>query len=468
MTYTKFISKENTLNELIKANDKLLQTLNKISVALDNDLYPKDKTSYHFLVELFYPETRMEKTLFASLGHIMQKAEHLSSGSGYLTVLFSSILLKELIKSNFILETQATDLEDLIEETSSYLKSAVSKSSKIVDKAKLYKQVKKVCGNEVLANAAIQAMELAGLEGKMHVTDGIGASYLIELKNGYDFKLNPYSFFFDKGDWEERNVKLLIIDGVVETVSSLDTILNKTFQTKTPLVIMAYNFSEEVIATLKTNMDRGIINVLPVRFLPGLESLNMANDIAVAAGGDIVSAHKGEQIQFIDYDWLPVVEKVFCSSEKFIIENNNPKIQSSISNHLKYLLKKRQENSAVEDVQNLLDARIKSLFSHTVSIHLPATTKNEKDEMRTKLDIAFRTCKTLLSYGFVNLNTLIKNIHNQNDLVVVFKQVLEKSSKEMADKEVPALSVVIAALFSIKTVLTLLSAHGFVEQITDW
>ena len=79
-------------------------------------------------------------------------------------------------------------------------------------------------------------------------------------------------------------IKVLLVDGLIEKVSELDKLLNKSFETKNTLMIVAQGFSEEVVATVWNNNNRGIFDVMLARLPQSLESLNVLNDISAVSG----------------------------------------------------------------------------------------------------------------------------------------------------------------------------------------
>ena len=173
------------------------------------------------------------------------------------------------------------------------------------------------------------------------------------------------------GTWTRSNLKILLVDGLVDKVSELDKILSKSFETKIPLLIIAQGFSEEIIATLHSNNTRGNFDIMPVRLEQSLEALNLLNDMAVVSGCDIVSSLKGEMLTFLNYDSLPTVEKISLTNDVITIHNN--KTRSNVLGHLQYLQDRRksqEENTSISDLSDLTTKRIQNLLAHIVKISI--------------------------------------------------------------------------------------------------
>jgi hypothetical protein len=277
----------------------------------------------------------------------------------------------------------------------------------------------------------LEAIQLSGLDGKLRIENGTQEKlYIIESKKGYSFNIITYPFFFLKEkNIEYNNFKILLIDGVIERVSELEKILLETIKTKIPLVIVSQGFSEEILSTIKVNNDRNIFNIFPILIKPDLEGLNIINDICAVCGGDIVSSLKGEQLIFKEYKDLPIVDYIKILENEIILENN--KQSPAVFNQLKFLLDKRKEleKSNIVDLTDLIDKRIKSLFSHSVIIKLPIVSKGENEKIKISFDIILREIKSLLSYGYVNKNDILIKIKNDEIAFKAFNNTINSIEK---------------------------------------
>jgi chaperonin GroEL len=460
MTHTSFREKESFLAELQRSNDKMKSLLGRIQVALSEQGYPLKKDTYHFLTRVLEPHTRVERTLYMLLFYAAYQSELLSSGSAYLTVRFANEFIEELLKSPELLTSNEVQLMESFERIIESYKEQIRSNLCSITEDGLKAELGKVCDDPLLSQAIWEAISVSGLEGKIHVEDGTLSNYVVEQKSGYYFDvLKPFKFMLpSNGVWEVSNAKVMLVDGILERVSELDKVLNKAMSTKIPLLLIAHGFSEEIISTIKVNVDYKNFDIMPVRLAPDLESLNVINDIAVVSGGDIVSTLKGQMVCFTDFDTLPVVEKVRLSSKELCIEN--AKTRKAVSEHLRMLLEKRQSNQQVSDLADLVDKRIQGLISASVVLRLPNMTPAQRDSTKVKIDISLRTAKTLLSYGKVDFGTLSLNGSNE-PLSKPFNTALKRVQEEI--KDLPALSAFAGVYFVGKTILSLMTSGGLVE-----
>lgn len=461
MTHTSFREKVLFLAEIEQANKRMKELLGRIQVALSEQGFPLKKETYHFLTRVLEPQTRVERTLYMLLFQAAYQSELLSSGSAYLTIRFANELIEQLIKEPNLLNENEVNLLESFERIMSSYKEQLREFSEAITEESLKKEIEKVCDDSVLSTAIWEAISVSGLEGKIHVEDGTLSNYVVEQKSGYYFDvLKPFKFMLPaNGIWEASNVKVLLIDGILERVSEIDKILNGAMTTKIPLLLIAHGFSEEVISTIKVNVDYNKFNIMPVRLTTDLESLNVINDIAVVSGGDVVSTLKGQMVCFTEFEPLPIIEKVRLTSQELCIEN--AKTRKAVSDHLRMLLEKRQANQTVSDISDLVDKRIQGLLAASVILRLPNMTSAQREATKVKIDIALRTAKTLLSYGRTNLDKVFLKDDFDHPLNKVFCKSLKLVQDEI--KTIPTVSAFAGIYFVGKTILSLMTSSGLVE-----
>jgi chaperonin GroEL (HSP60 family) len=250
----------------------------------------------------------------------------------------------------------------------------------------------------------LEAVKMAGLEGSI-VIDSKDVSYpAIEVLNGFSFECDPDINMLAGTaghSWKSEDVKVLVIDGVVEKVSEIDRILNYGVENRSPIVIFARGFSYDVISTIVLNQHRGVLNVLCVGVPIEESNPNKLVDIAVVTGSDVVSTLKGELISSIIPEDLPDVSSIKATNGKIVISNS--KKRDSLRFHIDRLKKLREEK---ENDLDYLDERIKSLTGRTVKIILPK--KDEATNVLTaeRIDIILRTLRSLIGFGKINFKIL--------------------------------------------------------------
>lgn len=432
----------------------------KVEKSLSQQLYSLNKDTYHFIINLLQPKNRLERAYCSHIFNIAYQTETISQGAGPNSFVFAnafskSLLAGEDIKGNSTAIVEGYQLEgDKIHKLTQEISQPASPEH-------IKNSILTAVGyNHMLADVIWEAVNLAGLEGKVYIENGKQDSYLIEQKLGYTFKVNPYRFFLTNNDkWEATNCKVILIDGVLEETSEIEHILIKSCETKIPLMLLAQGFSEEVVATLKANQERDNFNCIAIRVMPDLESINVISDIAKCCNTVPVTSLKGDRLCFLNYEDIPVVDKIRCNRVELVVENKSS--GPAVASQLKYLVEKRQ-NEPVEDIVNLLDKRLRSLVANSVVIHLPNMPANNLDDVRVKLDNGLRAVKTVLNYGVVDLDLLLSKMERgSTDVSRAVYEGIRRIGEEK--KELPTLSLLATLHIVGKTMLLLLSSNGMVH-----
>lgn len=453
--------------EILEIFDVLLNQYKNIKQPLTENFVIAQKNSYHFLTQLLKPNllNRIETSLQSAIYRDSYKTEILSAGSSEFAFLFAVIFGKKFIEEFKTDSLNETELLKMFESSMNKLKLFIEQSSNSVKQKDLENYIGLVCREDyALKEACIKALEVAGLEGKIFVENsnkGVD-KYLIEFKEGYNFKLQCFPFFLPTTKtWEQYEVRSLVVDGFIESVSEISHLLNANLESKEPMIFVSQGFSEEVISTLVLNNKKDNTNIIPLRLVNDITSINVINDIGVVCGMDPITTLKGQLLTFVKYSDCPVVSKVIINEYNTAIETT--KTKNAVLAQVKNLLIKRNENSYLEDVQQLIDNRIRSLTPNTIVLNLPNTSTIENDAKRVKLDLCFRQTKTLLNSGVFdkrNLSNLPK-AENEFEKIVFdsFKETIEQSF----NNKNPSLSVYLGCSIVGKSILMLLMSKGFVE-----
>jgi hypothetical protein len=397
MNHNTFVEKMSTQKNLLQSLQKLENNLDQITLAISgkNQTYLQ-KDSYQLTAQLLTPENSWERMLYQELlqtcFQLELKCQHTSHIFLKAFISFAKEYVKkeELIYGQLVEHNQREEEKYLQKILGTCYPASYSQVSDLVDQ---------VAEDAVVATVVKEATKLAGIEGNVVIEECDGTNVVVELQFGYNFKVFPFKGFIPQfGTWLRSNAKVLLVDGLLEKVSEMDKILMKSFETKVPLIIIAQGFSEEVIATIHANVTRGGFDIMPIRLEQTLDALNMLNDIAVVSGCDVVSTLKGEMLTYVDYDSLPVVERVSLTEK--VLTLHNSKTRGNVLAHLNYLNTRRKDQSERTDVSDLADLttkRIQNLLAHVVKVSIP---KGSANRYKAPIDNAIRACRTAYTYGF--------------------------------------------------------------------
>lgn len=457
---TTWANKTITNKSFLDTAENLENIYKKVEKSLSQQLYSLNKDTYHFIINLLQPKNRLERAYCSHIFNIAYQTEVISQGAGPGSFVFANAFSKSLLAGEDIKGNSTAIVEGYQLEVDNTHK-IVQQISQPASPEHIKNSILAAVGyDRTLADVVWEAANLAGLEGKVYIENGKQDSYVIEQKFGYNFKVNPYRFFLKSNDkWETNNCKVILIDGIVEDTSEIEHILIKSCETKIPLMILAQGFSEEIVATLKANQERDNFDCIAIRVMPDLESINVISDIAKCCNTTPITSLKGDRLCFLNYDEIPIVDKLRCNRAEIVIENKSS--GPAVAAQLRYLIEKRQ-NEPVEDIVNLLDKRLRSLVSNSVVVHLPNMPANNLDDVRVKLDNGLRAVKTVLNHGVIDLDLLLSKLEKgSTDVSRAIYDGIKRLSEEK--KELPTLSLLATLHIVGKTVLLLLSSNGMVH-----
>lgn len=453
--YNNFIDKNSVEKKFIKSLENLEQNLDKVQLAISSDNNYLQKNSYQLIASLMTGKDKAEKILFNELLNTCFQLEIKCQGSSFYFLKAFLSFAKEYSKKENI--TYSGLVEDNQIEGQKYLLE-ILKVCKPASALEIENLIDSITQDKIISSIVKEATNLAGIEGNIVVEEHELPNTIIDLQFGYNFKINPFKGFMPSfGTWTRSNLKILLVDGLVDKVSELDKILSKSFETKIPLLIIAQGFSEEIIATLHSNNTRGNFDIMPVRLEQSLEALNLLNDMAVVSGCDIVSSLKGEMLTFVNYDSLPTVEKISLTNDVITIHNN--KTRSNVLGHLQYLQDRRksqEENTSISDLSDLTTKRIQNLLAHIVKISIA---KKDANKFKGKIDNAIRACRSIYTYGFCQPEKI-----NINKLNPEWKKTHHSMSNGCTTINIPSISLYLASTYAANMAASYFTASGAILE----
>lgn len=468
--HTSWITKTELQGSINVTLQKLEEKYHLIDKLLTEELYPLSKDTYHFAIQVLKAESREEHALLSHILNIAYKAELLSHGGGHMAILITVGYMKYLAQQGLLSNRSFwNDLEKELPKLNTLINSLSQTVCRPGMEPYLIQGIEQICEeNAIVKEVALRALMLAGVEGRIFVENGRSPKFLIEQKNGYAFRCKPFPFFISGKRWQASNCKIMIVDGFVEKVSEIDGILHGCFHTKQPMILVATGFSEEVVATLRANQERGNFECLPVRVMPDVESLNMVNDIAIVSGTTPISSLKGELLCFVKHEELPSVESVELTHGEMVIHNSATAV--AVGGQIRSLMEKKNDNVLIEDMQDILNKRIRSLIPNSVVIHLPESSRMNTDSYRVLLDNAFRYSKTVLNYGIIETQEFLEGLEKalQKETSPQAKALGYAVRYALGERQwFPTLTILGSTQLSLSLINTLFSSSGMVRLVSD-
>lgn len=245
-------------------------------------------------------------------------------------------------------------------------------------------------GSRVISSIIKDALDLAGFNGKIVVEKTHSETVSVEYVLGYSFSATPLIRAPQK---KLNHPSVFAIDGYIDTVAQANKLLTDVASSKQEAVVFCRGMSDDVLHTVSVNNSRKTMSLTPLVVEFDLSGINTLVDVSVVAGCKLVSTSTGELLNNIGSQHCATVDSVTVTNVSTKITNRQTR--NSVAIHTRNLREKRQDS--VEDVQNLIDKRIKTLTSGHVVIRLPDSSEYVKNS--SLIDETLRRVKSLVSHG---------------------------------------------------------------------
>jgi chaperonin GroEL len=249
-----------------------------------------------------------------------------------------------------------------------------------------------------------EAMDKVGKDGVITVEESNTFGMEIDLVEGMRFDkgyISPY-FVTDPERMEAvlEDPYILIANAKISAVKDLLPILEKVMQTGKPLVVVAEDVEGEALATLVVNKIRGTFKSVAVK-APGFGDRRkaMLQDIAILAGGQVISEEVGLKLENTTLDMLGRARKfVVTKDDTTLVEGagDADQIKGRI-NQIKAEIEKTDSDYDREKLQE----RLAKLAGGVAVIKVGAATEVELKEKKHRIEDAVSATKAAVEEGIV-------------------------------------------------------------------
>ena len=283
---------------------------------------------------------------------------------------------------------------------------AIRNTSREVEGRDQISQVAAISANNdhEIGETIAEAMDKVGKDGVITVEESNTFGLELELVEGMRFDkgyISPY-FVTDPERMEAvlDDPYILLLNGKISAVKDILPILEKVMQAGKSLLIVAEDVEGEALATLVVNKIRGTFKAAAVK-APGFgdRRKSMLGDIAVLAGGQLISEEVGLKLESVTLDMLGRARRVnVTKDETTIVEGSGD--ADDITGRVNQIKAEIDRSDSDYDREKLQE-RLAKLAGGVAVIKVGAATEVELKEKKHRIEDAVQTTKAAVEEGIV-------------------------------------------------------------------
>jgi chaperonin GroEL len=282
----------------------------------------------------------------------------------------------------------------------------LKKISKPCSSSKEIAQVGSISANSDsdIGKIIADAMDKVGKEGVITVEDGKSLENELELVEGMQFDRGYLSPYFINNPEKQmcalEDPYILLYDKKISSIRELLPILEQVAKAGKPLLIIAEEVEGEALATLVVNNIRGILKTCAVK-APGFGDRRkaMLEDMAILAGGTVISEELGLKLENATLKDLGRAKKVEAGKENTIIIDGAGD-KSQIEARVKQIRVQIDEATSDYDKEKLQE-RVAKLAGGVAVIKVGAATEVEMKEKKARVEDALHATRAAVEEGVV-------------------------------------------------------------------
>ena len=259
-------------------------------------------------------------------------------------------------------------------------------------------------GDEEVGRILAEAMEKVGNEGVITVEEAKSLATELETVEGMQFDRGYLSPYFitnaEKLKVELDDPYILIHEKKLSNLQAMLPLLESVVQSGRPLLIIAEDVEGEALATLVVNRLRGGLKVAAVK-APGFGDRRkaMLEDIAVLAGGNVVSEDLGIKLENVTINMLGRAKKVVIDKDNTTIVDGVG-AKSDIDARVAQIRQQIETTTSDYDREKLQE-RLAKLAGGVAVIRVGGATEVEVKEKKDRVDDALHATRAAVEEGIL-------------------------------------------------------------------
>jgi chaperonin GroEL len=316
----------------------------------------------------------------------------------------------------------------------------------------------------VIGELVAEAMDKVGGEGVITAEESKTTETVLEVVEGMQFDhgfLSPYFITnAEKMEAVMEDALILISDRKLNVLKDLLPLLDQVVKAGRPLLVVAEDVEGEALATLIVNHIRGALKSCAVR-APGFGDRRkaMLQDIAVLAGGQVVSEDIGLKLENVGMELLGSAKRVVVDKDNTTIiggAGDPGKIHGRVEQ-----IRREIEKTTTDYDREKLQERLAKLAGGVAVIRVGAPAESEMKSKKEALDDAINATKAAVAEGIVPGGGLallrcvkavteeeLKCEGDEKTGIQILKRALEAPTRQIAENSAVDAGVVVAHMLS--------------------
>ena len=282
----------------------------------------------------------------------------------------------------------------------------LKKISKLTQDKTEIAQVGTVSANNdrTIGDIIAEAMEKVGKEGVITVEEAKSMATTLEIVEGMQFDRGYLSPYFvtdpEKMEIHFEDPYIMLHEKKIGSMKDLVPILEQVARSGKPLLIIAEDVEGEALATLVVNKIRGTLACCAVK-APGFGDRRKAimQDIAVLAGGRVISEDLGIKLENITLSDLGTVKKITVDKDNTtLVDGGGSRVD--LEGRVKQIRAQIDETTSDYDREKLQE-RLAKLIGGVAVINVGAATEAEMKEKKARVEDALNATRAAVEEGIV-------------------------------------------------------------------
>jgi chaperonin GroEL len=284
------------------------------------------------------------------------------------------------------------------------VKSIADQAKDVESKDEIAQVASISAGDPAIGDVIAEAMDKVGKDGVITVEESNTFGMDLEFVEGMRFDKGYISAYFvtdpERMETVLEDPYILLLNKKVSSVQEFLPVLEKVMQSGKPLAIIAEDVDGEALATLVVNKIRGTFNAVAVK-APGFGDRRkaMLQDLAILAGGQVISEEVGLKLENATLDLLGQARKVVVTKDDTtIIEGagSEDEVKGRVSQ-----IKAEIENTDSDWDKEKLQERLAKLSGGVAVIKVGAATEVELKEKKHRIEDAVSATRAAVEEGIV-------------------------------------------------------------------